>query len=366
MRDEFKTALEAVSQGGTLKVASLETLLSADSEEEIALYDAADALRRREMGDAVHLRGLIEISNHCVWNCHYCGLRRDNSAVSRYRLNLQQVEEAAAFAASQGYRTLVLQGGEDAGLSVELLCEMVRRVKESADFAVTLSVGLRSRADFMKLRDAGAERYLMKQETSDEKLFAALRPGTKLRERVACLKWLKSEGWQVGSGFMVGLPGQTLRTLAEDILLLKEIDVEMAGIGPFLPHPKTPLASCAAGDLTLSLKALAVARLVLPTAHLPATSAIGTLVSGGQRRALECGANVLMPNLSPQAVRQAYQLYPGKIGLQEDPAASHRRIVGFLHGIGRSVATDRGDGRGVRGKANNEAGGKEDGFFIAR
>ena len=356
MRYDFQTALQELLEGRAASAETLELLLGVQGEEQEALLAAADEVRRREFGDAVHLRGLIEISNHCVWDCHYCGLRRSNAQVTRYRLEPEAIEKAASFAAEHGYRTLVLQSGEDAAFGVETLAEAVRRVKRISDFAVTLSVGLLGKSDFVKLREAGADRYLMKQETSDEELFARLRPGTKLSDRVERLKWLKTEGWQIGSGFMIGLPGQTLKNLAEDILLLKEIGVEMAGIGPFLPHPETPLAGATAGNLALSLKALALARIVLPTVHMPATSAIGTLAADGQRLALASGANVLMPNLSPQAVRQAYQLYPGKIGTMEDAASSHRRIIAFLASIGRCVATDRGDGRGKRGPLKNEGG----------
>ena len=344
MRDDFAAALAAMRRGELPSQERLEYLLRASGDEEQALFAAADEVRRREVGDAIHLRGLIELSNYCAWDCHYCGLRRSNREVIRYRLSETQIEAAAEFAAANGYRTLVLQGGEDAGLSGDWIANIVRRVKRSGDFAVTLSLGLRSREDFAKWRHAGADRYLMKQEISDPAIFSTLRPGTELRERVDCLKWLKQEGWQVGSGFMVGLPGQSLATLAQDLLLLKEIGVEMAGVGPFLPHPQTPLHAAAAGDLKLSLKALALARLTLPTAHLPATSAIGTLDPRGQRLALACGANVLMPNLSPTVIRNAYQLYPGKIGLTEDAAGSHARVLAMLDEIGRPVASDRGDG----------------------
>ncbi|WP_346353702.1 [FeFe] hydrogenase H-cluster radical SAM maturase HydE [Azotosporobacter soli] len=345
MREEFAVALAELKKRRQPSIAQLELLLSASSgAEEEMLFTAADVVRHQELGDAVHLRGLIEFSNYCSWDCHYCGLRRSNQTVNRYRLSEQQLEAAAFFAAQHGYRTLVLQAGEDGFYSGDQLADMVRRVKRIADVAVTLSVGLRSRADFEKMRRAGADRYLMKQEISEPDVFAKLRPGTELKERVACLKWLKQEGWQVGSGFMIGLPGQTRRTLAQDLLLLQEIGVEMAGIGPFLPHPETPLREAAPGSLDDSLRALATARLLLPTVHMPATSAIGTLDPQGQRRALACGANVVMPNLSPTVIRKAYQLYPGKVGTTEDAMASHERVVAMLKEINRPVALDRGDG----------------------
>ncbi|SHL03192.1 [FeFe] hydrogenase H-cluster radical SAM maturase HydE [Desulforamulus aeronauticus] len=344
MRQQFTQVLTKAANGNELTKEDIVTLLQAlPGEEEEQLFQLADRVRQENLGDAVHLRGIIEFSNYCRNDCHYCGLRRSNKDIKRYRISQEEIIEAARHAAELGYGTIVLQAGEDLHYSGEQLADMIRQVKEVGDFAITVCVGDRSREDYELMRKAGADRYLLKHETADPELYTKMRPGTSLEERIKRLNWLRELGFQVGSGNMVGLPGQTVETLAEDILLLKELDVEMAGIGPFIPHHQTPLKDSPAGDLKLTLKALAVARLVLPKTHLPATTAVGTLHPTGRQIALNCGANVIMPNLSPAVYREMYQIYPEKAGSKEDADESHERITSLVKEVGRQISTGRGD-----------------------
>lgn len=343
MRTEFLLALEKGATGIELSRNDIITLLQAAGEEEEQLFELADQVRQENFGEEVHLRGIIEFSNYCRNDCCYCGLRRSNRDIKRYRIPLEEIIEAAKHAAELGYGTIVLQAGEDPHYSGEELAEIIRRVKEIGNFAVTVCVGERSFEDYQLMKEAGADRYLLKHETADPELFSKMRPGTTLDERLKRLSWLRELGFQVGSGNMVGLPGQTLETLADDILLLKELDVEMAGIGPFIPHTQTPLGDCPAGDFGLTLRALAVARLVLPCTHLPATTAAGTLHPKGRQMALGCGANVIMPNLSPASYRALYQIYPEKVGSKENADESHGKITSLIKELGRTTGKGRGD-----------------------
>ncbi|HAR95462.1 MAG TPA: [FeFe] hydrogenase H-cluster radical SAM maturase HydE [Deltaproteobacteria bacterium] len=323
------------------------TLLEARDTEE--LFFAADRVRESCVGNAVHLRGIVEFSNHCLRNCLYCGLRRDNKALERYRMTGDEIVAAAREGAKAGIKTIVLQSGEDRYFTAQALAEIVIRLKSELDVAVTVSVGDRTKKDYKTLRQAGADRYLLKHETADSELFARLRPGTLLEDRKKRLGWLKELGFQVGSGNMVGLPGQSTATIADDILLLKELDVEMAGIGPFIPHHGTPLAGYGEGDVALTLKTLAVTRLLLPHANLPATTALATLHPEGRQLALRCGANVVMPDITPVRYKKLYEIYPNKICVDEDgPAQSVRNISGIIHQMGRSIAVDYGHGKRSR------------------
>jgi len=307
-----------------------------------ALFALADRVRRLNLGDAVHLRGVIEFSNHCLRQCHYCGLRAGNHELKRYRLTPEEIEAVAVQARELGYRTIVLQSGEDPWYDGATLARLIERVKRLTGAAVTVSVGDRSEADYRAFRAAGADRYLLKHETADAELFARLRPGTTLAERLERLHVLRDLGFQVGSGNIVGLPGQTLDSLADDISVLRELDVEMAGIGPFIPAPGTPLASAAPGDLRLTLRVLAVARLVLPLAHLPATTALATLYPYGRELALKCGANVVMPNVTPTEFRPLYRIYGNKYGMGDSARDSRDKILRLIREVGRSVAEDQG------------------------
>lgn len=321
-------------------------LLTAGEAQTGALHRAADAVRAGHLGDAVHLRAIIEFSNHCRQNCLYCGLRRDNRRLFRYRMTPDEVFAAAAGARAEGYRTVVLQSGEDPGYRASELARLVHRLKDRLDVAVTLSVGELPRAAYRELGAAGADRYLLKHETADPALFARLRPGTSLAGRLEKLAWLRDLGYQVGSGNMVGLPGQTVESLAADIALLRDLEVEMAGIGPFIPHPDTPLAASSPGMLELTLKVLAVTRLALPRAHLPATTAVSVLHPRGRQHALACGANVVMPDLTPEPYRRHYDIYPGRTAAPVGAPPSFAAWREALAGLGRPVDSGYGHGPG--------------------
>lgn len=346
MKREFSEALERAGQCEQLTKSDLVTLLNADEEESKALFQAADQARRRTLGDEVHFRGIIEFSNYCTKNCLYCGLRRDNRELSRYRLKLEEILESARETARFGCRTLVLQSGEDNYYTADMLGKMIVRIKEELDLAITLSLGDRTKEEYAHLKKAGADRYLLKLETSDPELFSCLRPGTCLEGRLQGQVWLKETGFQLGSGNMVGLPGQSLETLAGDIIQMRDMEVEMAGIGPFIPNKQTPLAEDPGGSLELSLKTLAAARLAMPGAHLPTTTSLASIHTQGRVKALQCGANVIMPNMTLRQYRESYMIYPGKIGLQDTPEESYKRAVKAVNEAGRTVS--RGYGHSLK------------------
>lgn len=342
MRKKFLEALERAAKCLELTREDLVALLSADNEESVALFHLADEMRARFVRDEIHFRGIIEFSNHCARNCFYCGLRKDNLELTRYRMPPWEIIESAGRAAALGCRTIVLQSGEEAYYSAEILAAIVRAIKKDNDVAITLSVGDRSRQDYALFKEAGADRYLLKHETSDPRLFAALRPGTSLKGRLERQRWLSELGYQVGSGNMVGLPGQTLETLADDILLFRRMGIEMAGIGPFIPNGRTPLAGETGGTLDMTLKTLATARLAMPRAHLPATTSAASIDPLGRVKVLQCGANVIMPNMTPAQYRRDYSIYPGKIGLTDSPEESYARAGKAVENAGRRVGSGYG------------------------
>jgi|LFRM01.2.fsa_nt_gb biotin synthase len=348
VRKVFADALERAANGRELSREDLQVLLGADEQESTSLFELADEVRSRFVGEEVHLRGLIEFSNYCTGNCLYCGLRKNNRSLVRYRMSPEEIMESARRAADLGCRTIVLQSGEDRYYTAEDLAELISRMKGELDVAITISIGDRTRTEYELLKEAGADRYLLKFETSDPRLFSALRPGTTLEERLKRIAWLKELGYQVGSGNIVGLPGQSLEILVGDILLLRRLGVEMAGIGPFIPADGTPLERFPPGDLEQVLMTLALVRLVLPRAHLPATTATATLDSQGRLRALKCGANVIMPNMTPQSYRENYRIYPGKLGIGEMPEESYAKAVKMVESAGRRVSRDYGHGYRVR------------------
>lgn len=339
---DFNTILQKASSGTQLNQQAIVTLLSANAEQMPALFAAANRVRRTHVGEEVHLRAIVEFSNYCRKNCLYCGLRRDNQALPRYRLTEQEILAAVEQATNLGLRTVVLQSGEDIYYSAIDLARLIEQIKNKYAVAVTLSLGERSWEDYKIWRESGADRYLLKQETVDDKLFQYLKPDSTLQNRVQCLHWLKELGYQTGSGNMVNLPGQNLDTLAKDILLMRDLDVEMAGIGPFLPHQATPLKDAPAGNLELTLKTLAVARLCLPNAHMPATTSLCTLTPNGHRLALNSGANVIMPNLTPLDVRDKYLIYPQKADIIEQPDLALGNITALLAELARPLAQNNG------------------------
>jgi len=307
------------------------------------LFAYADAVRKKEVGDEVHLRAIIEFSNYCVNDCLYCGLRKSRKDITRYRMTAVEIIASVRKAAELGYKTVVLQSGDDLFYSADDICGVVEQIKKEFDMAVTLGCGERPFDEYKKMREAGADRYLIKHETANEKLYDNLHPGQSFEIRLKILAWLKDLGFQTGSGSMVGLPGQTLEDIAEDILLFKKMDMDMIGVGPFIPHGATPLAGSSAGTVDMVLKTLAVTRIVTKNTHLPATTALGTIDPLGRQKALECGANVIMPNLTPQKYRKDYQIYPGKICVYETSDDCASCVRAMIKSAGRTVSQGRGD-----------------------
>ena len=312
-----------------------------ESKDPSGLFQEADKVRKQYCGDQVHLRGIIEFSNYCGQDCLYCGLRQSNDQTTRYRMSLDEIISSAQRAVELSIPTVVLQSGEDPFYSVDDLCHVVREIKK-LNIAVTLSVGERAREDYQRFKDAGADRYLLRFETSDEKLYARLRPGHRFSERLQCLRWLKELGYQAGSGIMVGLPGQSLESMADDILLFQSLGLDMIGIGPFLPHPNTPLAGDKSVGIEMVLKVIALTRIVTKNAHIPATTAVGTLDAQGRQKALACGANIIMPNITPMQYRKFYEIYPDKICLSENAATCRGCVERMIIAAGRTVGTGFG------------------------
>lgn len=321
-------------------------LLSLDDPAEIeALYQAADRVRRRCVGDEVHLRGVIEFSNHCRNNCTYCGLRRDNAKLARYRMEDDEIVECALGIAEGPCGTVVLQAGEDPAFTAERLCGIISAIRARTPLAVTLSVGRWPYEDLKAFRDAGASRYLLRHETANASLYESLCPGRRLSDRIECIRHLKRLGFETGMGCMVGLPGQTVEDLASDILLMQEMDADMIGIGPFIPHGDTPLAGHPPGDAEMVLKMLAVTRLVTRDTNIPATTALGVLRAEARKRAFFAGANVFMPVYTPKKYAPDYQIYPGKaVSVHEDMPL--QEVVDYFSSIGRPI----GAGHGARRK----------------
>lgn len=345
--DNFYEALDRGVTHQALDHTHITALLGANEAQRALLYNLADRVRTQFVGDAVHLRGIIEFSNYCSGGCRYCGLRSGNRAIARYRMELPEILEAARGAAALGLKTIVLQSGEDPYYTVEKICGIIASIKGEMDVAVTLSLGMRPRQELAAFRRAGADRYLLKHETADAGLFAKMRPGTFLEDRVGCLKVLKELGFQAGSGFMVGLPGQNLGIMARDIELLRRLEVEMAGMGPFVPSPGTPLGGYPGGNLEGTLIAIAVTRLVLPGINIPATTALGTIHPKGRQLALGCGANVVMPNVTPLKYRRHYAIYPNKSGIDRDAEVSVQQVLSLLEEIGRPVGRGYGAARAI-------------------
>ncbi|MBQ8702785.1 MAG: [Bacteroidales bacterium] len=307
---------------------------------------AAEARRLRDAvyGRRVFMRGLIEVSNHCRNNCLYCGIRRD-ARCRRYRLSVEQIMECCRVGYGLGFRTFVLQGGEDGWFSDEVVCGLVREMKvQYPDCAVTLSLGERGRESFARLREAGADRYLLRHETADARHYAMLHPAEmSFTHRMECLHDLRELGYQVGAGFMVGSPGQTVETLLEDLAFIADFRPEMVGIGPFIPADGTPFEHEPAGSVEATLRLLAIIRILHPQVLLPATTALGTLHPTGRERAVEAGANVVMPNLSPQDTRALYSIYNNKLATGSEAAESVADLRLRMQAIGYEVPVDRGD-----------------------
>lgn len=315
--------------------------LSTDDKE---LFTKADAIRKQYVGDEVHLRGLIEFSNICKRTCFYCGLRNENHNLTRYRLSEDEIIEFAKHGAELGLKTVVLQSGEDSYFSIDKLCKIVKAIKKF-DVAITLSVGEKTYKEYKALKDAGADRYLLRIETTDENLYKKLHPNMSFKNRIECLYNIKELGYETGTGCLVGLPNQTIESLANDILFFKELDADMVGVGPFIPHPDTPLGECNLDlnkNFDLSLKVMALTRILLKDINIPATTAMETINPNGRIIALKSGANVVMPNITQGEYRKQYIIYPNKICTDESPDKCSVCIRSKIEAIGRSISTGKG------------------------
>jgi len=337
VRPAFANVLAKAATEAELNRNEIITLLAAEpGAEQTALFNLADQLRKKYVGDGVHLRGIIEFSNYCAHNCNYCGLRRGNRNVTRYRLQPAEIVALAQDVAALGIKTIVLQSGDDYWYTTEMICEIVKEIKRTTGMAITLSVGEREKADYAAFRAAGADRYLLKHETANPDIFRACKPGHEPAKRWERLRWLKELGFEVGSGNMVGLPGQTLADLADEIIFMRDYEIDMVGIGTFVPHEATPFADVPAGDPILTLKEVAVARIVLKDVNLPATTSLQTMLADGLRQALLAGANVVMPNMTPEQYRRHYRIYPKKT-----PTAL-AKVKETIAALGRYVSEDYG------------------------
>ncbi|NUQ66615.1 MAG: [FeFe] hydrogenase H-cluster radical SAM maturase HydE [Pirellulales bacterium] len=337
------------------------------------LWRTADQVRQQHVGGEVHLRGLIELSNYCIRLCAYCGLRAPNQNVTRYRMSADEVLHCARQAVAFGYGTVVLQSGEDPGLKGDWMADLIRRIKVETPLAVTLSLGERSDEEFALWREAGADRYLLRFETSNRQLYDRIhppRPGTE-SDRVAILRRLRELGYEVGSGVMIGIPGQTYDDLARDIALFGELDLDMIGVGPFLVHPDTPLGDPAFRPLVpdddqvpsnelMTYKVIALARLMCPRANIPATTALATINKrNGRELGLVRGANVVMPNLTPPKYRVLYEIYPNKACIRETADGCFSCLEARIVSLGRDVGAGRGDSPNWQRRRDDPAGHSE-------
>ena len=318
--------------GNNLKREEIIELLALPSSYTPQILEAANRVRKEQVGDEIFLRGIIEFSNHCERNCLYCGLRKNNSGLSRYRMSEDEIIVTAEEIQKSGVRTVVLQSGEDSFFDTKIICRLIERIRRETDLVITLSIGERSRTDYQTFHQAGANRYLLKHETADKEIYRYLRPGCKWEDRLQCLRWLKELGFETGTGNMVGLPGQTLETLADDLLVMKLLNADMLGIGPFIAHPDTPLAGIGHDDLELTLRVIAIARLLTRNTNIPATTALGTMHPQGRLLALKAGANVVMPDFTPKTYRSRYDIYPGR-----KDVGSAVEIIGRLEKEFRSI-----------------------------
>ena len=316
-----------------------------DGEDREYLFARARRQAQAVYGNVIYVRGLIEFTNFCKNNCYYCGIRRGNIQASRYRLTKEDILECCREGYGLGFRTFVLQGGEDPWFDEGKIESLVRAIKaEHPDCALTLSVGEKSYETYKKWFDTGADRYLLRHETADPEHYARLHPSDmSLEHRMQCLKDLKAIGYQTGCGIMVGSPWQTTEHLARDLIFMHDLNPEMVGMGPFIPHHQTPFKDRAAGTLSLTLILLAIVRLMLPQVLLPATTALGTIDPMGREKGVLAGANVVMPNLSPVSVRKKYMLYDNKISTGAEAASNIRELKQRMEAIGYAVAVDRGD-----------------------
>jgi len=315
-----------------------------DEESKKYLIEKAHDTRMKVYGDKVYIRGLIEFTNYCSMNCVYCGIRAENKNADRYRLTLEEILECADLGDELGYKTFVLQGGEDPYYTDERLVQVIKAIKQRyPENAITISLGERSYESYKKLYAAGADRYLLRHETATKELYDRFHPGATFENRRQCLYNLKEIGYQIGAGFMVGLPGQENKDLVNDLRFIKELSPHMCGLGPFIPHKDTVLKDCKSGTLEKTITMLALVRLLVPNILLPATTALGSINPLGREMGIKAGANVVMPNLSPRSVREKYSLYDGKICTGDEAAECRYCIENRIKSAGFQLDITRGD-----------------------
>ncbi len=339
-----KTTIKKLIKTSDLTDIELKELLENDSLDE-ELYIEADKVRKANYGLDVYIRGLIEFTNNCKNNCYYCGLRAENKEIERYRLSKDEILNCCKEGYQLGYRTFVLQGGEDIFYTDEKICDIISSIKNlHSDVAVTLSIGEKKEESYLAYKKAGADRYLLRHETANTNHYAKLHPkNMSLENRKHCLKVLKKLGYQVGSGFMVGSPFQTTENIIEDLRFLQELSPDMIGIGPYITHHNTPFKDQKNGDVKLTLKLLSILRLMFPYVLLPATTALGTISPNGRELGLKAGANVVMPNLSPKSVRKKYEIYENKICTGEESAECRHCLERRIESSGYKITIAKGD-----------------------
>lgn len=346
MENKVAELIEKLENEHSLSLEEYESLIEAENEEiALILAEKARKVREKIYGKAVFIRGLIEIGNVCKNDCLYCGIRRSNKDCDRYRLSEAEILKCCDEGYSLGFRTFVMQGGEDTYFSDDLMYNLIKKIKTKyPDCAVTLSLGERSYESYKLLYEAGADRYLLRHETADKDHYEKLHPeAMSFENRMECLKNLKEIGYQTGCGFMVGSPFQTNKTLAKDLKFIEEFKPHMCGIGPFIPHKTTPFNAYPAGSADKTCYLLSIIRLIQPNILLPSTTALGTVLSDGHKRGLKCGANVIMPNLSPVSVRKKYELYDNKKSMGDEAAQAVENISKNVRSAGYFIVTDRGD-----------------------
>ena len=342
----MKTIVDKLCQEHTLNAEEYRSLLLCEDAEVLGyLQEKAQQTTIARFGHAVFIRGLIEISNRCRNNCLYCGIRKSNSMVSRYALSRETILSCCREGYALGFRTFVLQGGEDVSQTDDWVEETVSTIRqEFPDCAITLSLGEKTKEAYQRFFKAGANRYLLRHETFNESHYRKLHPSEMNRDyRLQCLEWLKEIGYQTGTGIMVGSPGQTIEHLVEDLLFIESFHPEMIGIGPFIPHKDTPFANEPAGSIGMTRKLISIFRLMHPSALIPATTALASLSSDGREQGILAGANVVMPNLSPTAVREKYTLYNQKAAFGSEAAEGLKLLEKQLNKIGYTISNERGD-----------------------
>lgn len=343
---EISAIIDRLAEGGTLSLSEYARLIEERSDEAENLLKTLAAEKRKDIyGNCVFIRGLIEISNVCKNDCFYCGIRKGNNSCNRYRLTRDEIIACCESGYNLGFRTFVLQGGEDNAFTDDFLCGLIGKIKEKhSDCAITLSLGEKSRESYEKLYNAGADRYLLRHETADREHYMKLHPGEmNFENRMRCLYDLKEIGYQVGCGFMVGSPFQTTESLAKDLKFIEEFKPDMCGIGPFIPHSETPFAEFPVGSVSLTCYLLSIIRLIQPNLLLPATTALATLRKNGTELGILSGANVVMPNLSPINVREKYEIYENKARSGTESAEQVELLKKQMSDIGYEIAVDRGD-----------------------